>query len=88
MEDENLRKHILGICAMKKKIHSPQMQHILEFISNFNDFELIEFTEDIIFNEEVEKWPKVESMIVFFFNRISIFKSSQIYKFTKAFFNK
>ena len=66
MEDENLRKHTLGICAMKKKIHSPHMQQILEFISNFNDFELIEFTEDIIFNEEVEKWPKVESMIVFF----------------------
>ena len=66
MEDENLRKHTLGICAMKKKIHSPHMQQILEFISNFNDFELIEFTEEIIFNEEVEKWPIVESMIVFF----------------------
>ena len=65
MED-NFKKHTLGICAMKKKIHSPHMQQILEFIKNFNDFDLIEFTEDLIFNEEVENWPVVESMIVFF----------------------
>ena len=64
--EETLNKHTLGICAMSKKIHSPHMQQILEFIQNFNDFELIEFTEDLIFNEEVEKWPIVESMIVFF----------------------
>ena len=65
MEDK-LNRHTLGICAMKKKIHSPHMQQILEFIDNFNDFELIEFTEELIFNEDVEKWPIVESMIVFF----------------------
>ena len=64
--EEKLNKHTLGICAMKKKIHSPHMQQILEFIDNFKDFELIEFTEELIFNEEVEKWPIVESMIVFF----------------------
>ena len=64
--EEKLNKHTLGICAMKKKIHSPHMQQILEFISSFNDFELIEFTEELIFNEEVENWPIVESMIVFF----------------------
>ena len=64
--EEKLNKHTLGICAMKKKIHSPHMQQILEFIDSFKDFELIEFTEELIFNEEVEKWPIVESMIVFF----------------------
>ena len=42
MEEENeLKKHTLGICAMKKKIHSPNMQSILDFIKQFNDFELI-----------------------------------------------
>ena len=66
MEEEELNKHTLGICAMKKKIHSPHMQQILEFIEGFKDFILIEFTEDLIFNEVVEKWPIVESMIVFF----------------------
>ena len=65
MEDK-FNRHTLGICAMKKKIHSPHMQQILEFIDNYNDFELIEFTEELIFNEDVEKWPIVEAMIVFF----------------------
>ena len=66
MEEEPLKKHTLGICAMKKKIHSPHMQQILEFIKDFNDFELIEFHEEMIFNVEVEKWPIVEAMIVFY----------------------
>ena len=67
MEEENeLKKHTLGICAMKKKIHSPHMQSILDFIKQFNDFELIEFKEQMLFNEDIEKWPIVESMIVFY----------------------
>ena len=66
MEEEQLKKHSLGICAMKKKIHSPHMQQILDFIKEFNDFDLIEFKEEMIFNTEVEEWPIVESMIVFY----------------------
>jgi inositol hexakisphosphate/diphosphoinositol-pentakisphosphate kinase len=66
MEEEQLKKHSLGICAMKKKIHSPHMQQILDFIKEFNDFDLIEFKEEMIFNEDVENWPIVESMIVFY----------------------
>ena len=67
MEEENeLKKHTLGICAMPKKIHSPHMQSILDFIKQFNDFELIEFKEQMLFNEDIENWPVVESMIVFY----------------------
>ena len=66
MEEEPLKKHSLGICAMKKKIHSPHMQQILDFIKEFNDFELVEFKEEMLFNEDIEKWPVVESMIVFY----------------------
>ena len=66
MEEEQLKKHSLGLCAMKKKIHSPHMQQILDFIKEFNDFDLIEFTEEMIFNKDVEEWPIVESMIVFY----------------------
>ena len=66
MEEEQLKRHSLGICAMKKKIHSPHMQQILDFIKEFNDFDLIEFKEEMIFNEDVENWPIVESMIVFY----------------------
>ena len=66
MEEEQYKKHSLGICAMKKKIHSPHMQQILDFIKEFNDFDLIEFKEEMIFNIDVEEWPIVESMIVFY----------------------
>ena len=65
-EENELKKHTLGICAMPKKIHSPHMQSILDFIKQFNDFELIEFKEQMLFNEDIEKWPIVESMIVFY----------------------
>ena len=61
MEEEQYKKHSLGICAMKKKIHSPHMQQILDFIKEFNDFDLIEFKEEMIFNTDVEEWPIVES---------------------------
>ena len=60
------KRHSLGICAMKKKIHSPHMQQILNFIKEFNDFDLIEFQEEMILNEKIENWPIVESMIVFY----------------------
>ena len=66
MEEEKLKKHSLGICAMKKKIHSTHMQQILAFIEEFKDFDLIEFKEEMIFNKKVEEWPIVESMIVFY----------------------
>ena len=64
--EETLKKHTLGICAMEKKIRSPHMRQILDAIDRFNDFDLIEFTEELIFNEDIENWPIVESMIVFF----------------------
>lgn len=62
------RKISLGICAMAKKVNSKHMQQILFGLKQFDEFELITFTEDLIFNTEVEKWPVVDSMIVFFSN--------------------
>ena len=60
------RVHTLGICAMPKKVNSKHMQKILKNIKKFEEFELVYFTEEIIFCEEIENWPIVESMIVFF----------------------
>ena len=36
------------------------------YVEKFPEFKLVVFEEELIFNEEVEKWPIVESMIVFF----------------------
>jgi inositol hexakisphosphate/diphosphoinositol-pentakisphosphate kinase len=43
----------LGICAMEKKVNSKHMQNILNEIRKY-EFEMIIFSEKIIFNEEVE----------------------------------
>ena len=42
------------------------MQKILKNIKKFEEFKLVNFTEDLIFCKEIENWPIVESMIVFF----------------------
>ena len=85
MEEEQLKKHTLGICAMKKKIHSPHMQQILDFIREFNDFDLIEFKEEMIFNKEVEEWPIVESMIVFYSTGFPYYKVLKYINLRKPF---
>ena len=60
------RVHTLGICAMSKKVNTKHMQKILKNIKKFEEFKLVNFTEDLIFCKEIENWPIVESMIVFF----------------------
>ena len=60
------RVHTLGICAMSKKVNSKHMQKILKNIIKFEEFKLVYFKEDLIFCQEVENWPIVEAMIVFF----------------------
>ena len=73
MEDPNVKiikeeRIKLGICAMEKKVNSKHMQNILNGLQAFDEFEIIIFNEDIIFNREIEEWPFVHSLIVFFSN--------------------
>ena len=51
---------------MAKKVKAPHMSQIMQNIEKFPEFTLVVFEEDLIFNEEVEKWPIVESLIVFY----------------------
>ena len=60
------RIHTLGICAMSKKVKTKHMQKIIKNLKKFDEFKLINFSEDLIFNKEIENWPIVDSMIVFF----------------------
>ena len=83
--EEPSKKHTLGICAMRKKIHSPHMQQILEFIKEFNEFKLIEFEEEMIFNVEIEKWPIVEAMIVFYSTGFPYYKVLKYINLRKPF---
>ena len=56
----------LGICAMEKKVNSKHMQNILNGLKQFEEFDIIIFSEDIIFNKDINEWPIVEAMIIFF----------------------
>ena len=56
----------LGICAMPKKVNSKPMKNILDNFEKFEEFKIIIFTEDIIFKQEIENWPIVDSLIIFF----------------------
>ncbi len=84
MKDFN-RIHTLGICAMSKKVNSKHMQKILKNIKKFDEFKLIYFSEDLIFDEEIENWPIVESMIVFFSTGFPFNKVLEYIKLRKPF---
>jgi hypothetical protein len=60
------KKIAIGICAMEKKVNSKHMQNILKGFNDFEEFETIMFTEEIIFNLDVEV------NILKFFNYIRI----------------
>jgi inositol hexakisphosphate/diphosphoinositol-pentakisphosphate kinase len=63
----SLKKLItLGICAMPRKINNPHMKSILENFQRFEEFKIIIFTEEIIFKYEIEKWPLVDALIIFY----------------------
>ena len=84
MESIN-RVHTLGICAMSKKVNTKHMQKILKNIKKFEDFKLVYFTEDLIFCEDIENWPIVESMIVFFSTGFPFNKTLDYIKLRKPF---
>jgi len=56
----------LGICAMAKKVNSTHMKNILDNFNQFEEFRVIIFSEDIIFKTEIENWPIVDALIIFF----------------------
>ena len=66
MENKRCEKIKLGICAMEKKVKSTHMQNILNGLKQFEEMIIITFTEEIIFNEEIENWPIVDALIIFY----------------------
>ena len=66
MENKRCEKIKLGICAMEKKVKSTHMQNILNGLKQFEEMIIITFTEEIIFNKEIENWPIVDALIIFY----------------------
>ena len=63
---ENITKIKLGICAMEKKSNSDPMKKILDNLNKNKEFTIIIFSENIIFKTEIENWPIVDALIIFF----------------------
>ena len=51
---------------MPKKVNSIHMKNILENFQRYEDIQIIIFTEEIIFKTEIEKWPIVDALIIFY----------------------
>ncbi|TRY50383.1 Histidine phosphatase superfamily clade-2 [Cryptosporidium tyzzeri] len=59
-------KYTLGVCAMENKVESPPMKSILNRITETGDFKIIVFMQDMILNEDILNWPKVDCLISFY----------------------
>lgn len=79
------RKISIGICAMEKKVNSKHMQNILAEFSKFTEFKIVFFTKEILFKEQIEKWPIVEALIIFFSNGFPFNKALDYVKLRKPF---
>lgn len=75
----------LGICAMEKKVKSKQMQSILNEISKFEEFKIIIFDKQVIFDYPIEEWPIVDSLIIFFSNGFPFSKGLEYVRLRKPF---
>ena len=51
---------------MPKKVNSTHMKNILDNFQRFEEFKIIIFTEEIIFRLEIDKWPLVDALIIFY----------------------
>lgn len=60
------RKIILGVCAMEKKTKAKPMTHILDRLRAYGEFEVIVWSNDMIFNDPVESWPICDCFISFY----------------------
>lgn len=56
---------IIGVCAMKKKVHSTPMREILKHFSS-DEFIIKYFDEDMILNQKPSEWPVVDVLISFY----------------------
>ncbi|XP_039551177.1 inositol hexakisphosphate and diphosphoinositol-pentakisphosphate kinase 1 isoform X9 [Pimephales promelas] len=64
-EDQAERQIVVGICSMMKKSNSKPMTEIMERLCKFEYITVVIFSEEIILNEPVEKWPLCDCLISF-----------------------
>uniref|UniRef100_A0A3P9LJR0 Inositol hexakisphosphate and diphosphoinositol-pentakisphosphate kinase n=1 Tax=Oryzias latipes TaxID=8090 RepID=A0A3P9LJR0_ORYLA len=64
-DDDSVRQIVVGICSMMKKSKSKPMTQILERLCKFEYIDVVIFSEEVILEEPVEKWPHCDCLISF-----------------------
>lgn len=75
-DDTKLR---LGICAMDKKSRSKPMRAILSRL-NENIFDVIVFGDEVILEQPIEEWPRVDALVAFFSKGFPLDKAIAYYE--------
>ena len=53
---------------MAKKIKAKPMQAIKRHLEFYNEFTIIIFEQEMIFNVPIDEWPEVDALIAFYSN--------------------
>jgi inositol-hexakisphosphate/diphosphoinositol-pentakisphosphate 1-kinase len=56
----------VAVICMEKKRSSKPMQSILNQLSSFNEFKIIQLDQHMILNQPIEEWPKSDAVISFY----------------------
>ena len=74
-EEETVGKQqvVVGVCAMEKKTLSRPMTEILTRLEEFEYIKTYIFSEKVILEEPVERWPVVDCLISFHSKVVSTF---------------
>ncbi|KFH08042.1 histidine acid phosphatase superfamily protein, partial [Toxoplasma gondii MAS] len=56
----------IGVCAMKAKTHSKPMRAILSRLERSLEFRIVVFDEQMILEEDITTWPRVDCLICFY----------------------
>ena len=70
---------------MAKKIKAKPMQAILRHLEFYNEFTIIIFEKDLIFDEPIEEWPLVDALIAFYSNGLPYDKVMEYVRLRKPF---
>ncbi|KAL5257711.1 hypothetical protein ACHWQZ_G012583 [Mnemiopsis leidyi] len=60
------KKFKIGICAMENKSRSGPMKQILSRLDAQNFFEIIVFTNQMLFDLSIDEWPRVDCLLAFY----------------------
>ncbi|KAI3438574.1 hypothetical protein D9Q98_001000 [Chlorella vulgaris] len=75
--DDGLPKIVIGICAMDKKATSKQMNHIVERLLRYGEFDVIVFGDETILTQPVEEWPLCDCLLCWHSDGFPLKKAQQ-----------